>query len=281
MAVSQEELSQLQERTARRSPRLWTHARLSVLFYLYWLILGTTFLLGCGYCAVIYPFILRRAGKAHGRRVIRFAFWFVMKTAERFGLLHLDLSAVDVLRKEASLILAANHPTLLDVALIGSRLDDMSCIMKAQLWDNIFLGAGARLAGYVRNDPMNTMIRLAADDVAAGSKLLMFPEGTRTLRFPVNPFKGGLALISKRAHAPIQTIFIETSSPYLGKGWTIFRKPELPISYRLRLGQRFAVVDNVEQSLQVLQQYFEAEMNARGEPRVLQQPSLIVPNESA
>lgn len=260
MAISQEELSEMHGR--KLSKGLLSELRLSVLFYLYWWILGTTFLVGCAYCALVYPFMPRRFGKPHGRRAIRLAFWFVMKVAGWFGLLHLDLNAADKLKQDRSLIIAANHPSLLDVALIGSRLDNMSCIMKAQLWDNIFLGAGARLAGYVRNEPINTMIRLAANDVAEGGKLLMFPEGTRTVRFPVNQFKGGVALISKRAHAPIQTVFIETNSAYLCKGWTIFRKPELPITYRLRLGERFPAIDDVVSGNKALQRYFESEIEA-------------------
>ena len=68
----------------------------------------------------------------------------------------------------------------------------------------------------------------------------MFPEGTRTVTRPLNRFRPGITLIAKLAQAPIQTVFIETDSPYLGKGWPIWRAPPLPIVFRVRLGQRFA-----------------------------------------
>jgi hypothetical protein len=31
----------------------------------------------------------------------------------------------------------------------------------------------------------------------------------------------------------VQTVFIETDSAYLSKGWPLFRKPSMPITYRI------------------------------------------------
>jgi Tat protein secretion system quality control protein TatD with DNase activity len=44
-------------------------------------------------------------------------------------------------------------------------------------------------------------------------------------------------LIAKYAHVPVQTLLIETDSPFLSKGWPLFRRPPLPITYRVRLGE--------------------------------------------
>ena len=52
-------------------------------------------------------------------------------------------------------------------------------------------------------------------------------------------FKGGFALIAKRAGVPIQTVFIETDNPFLSKGWPLLKKPTFPLVYRVRLGQAF------------------------------------------
>jgi 1-acyl-sn-glycerol-3-phosphate acyltransferase len=87
-----------------------------------------------------------------------------------------DFSALDALRGEAPLVIAPNHPTMLDAILLISRLPRVVCITKASLWDNAFLGGGIRLAGYVRNDLPLPMIRRAAAAVAAGSHLLIFPR---------------------------------------------------------------------------------------------------------
>jgi 1-acyl-sn-glycerol-3-phosphate acyltransferase len=73
----------------------------------------------------------------------------------------------------------------------------------------------------------------------AGGILLLFPEGTRTTRFPINSLVGSVGLIAKHAKVPVQTLVIETDSPFLSKGWPLFKRPELPITYKVRLGQRF------------------------------------------
>jgi 1-acyl-sn-glycerol-3-phosphate acyltransferase len=100
-------------------------------------------------------------------------------------------------------------------------------------------------------------------ELGRGSQLLIFPEGTRTVQQPVNPFKGGFALIAKQAAVPVQTVFIETNSPYLSKGWSIFQMPELPLFYRVRLGRRFTVTDNIKVFNQELEEYFAQELSSK------------------
>jgi hypothetical protein len=34
-------------------------------------------------------------------------------------------------------------------------------------------------------------------------------------------------------------VFIETCSPYLSKGWPLFKRPSVPLTYHFRLGRRF------------------------------------------
>jgi 1-acyl-sn-glycerol-3-phosphate acyltransferase len=179
------------------------------------------------------------------------------------GLVRLDLAALDALRGEPSLIIATNHPALIDVVLVGSRLPNMVCVLKAKLLDNPLLGGGASMAGYVRNDSTSILVRESAAALHGGAQLLIFPEGTRTVQQPVNEFKGGFGLVAKKAGAPIQTVFIETNTPFLGKHWPLSRKPEFPISYRVRLGRRFEAQDDVKAFVADLEGYYRREMQAQ------------------
>ncbi|HSV45202.1 MAG TPA: lysophospholipid acyltransferase family protein, partial [Ramlibacter sp.] len=163
----------------------------------------------------------------------------------------------------AGLIIVANHPSMLDALLLVARLPRAACIMKASLQRNIFLGAGARLARYVSNDSPLRMVRLAANDLKQGGQLVVFPEGTRTTQSPINSFRPGVTLIAKMAKAPIQTVFIDTESPYLGKGWPLWRLPPLPIVFTVRLGERFAPSRDAEALLHELEQYFAAGVRPR------------------
>jgi 1-acyl-sn-glycerol-3-phosphate acyltransferase len=210
--------------------------------------------------ALLYPLLPTHRARRVGQFAIMAGFRFYLWCLRLSGRFHCDLGELDRLRGEDGLVIAPNHPALIDVVLITSRLPRITCIMKAQLWDNPLLGGGARLARYIRNDSPTSMVKLAVEEIRQGSQLLVFPEGTRTVVGPVNPFKGGFALIAKRAGVPIQTVFIETNSRYLGKGWPIYRMPRLPLFYRVRLGPRFQVDRDVKAFTDELEAFFREQL---------------------
>lgn len=205
---------------------------------------------------VLGPILPRRVGEPLGRFAIMAGFRFYLDVLRLTGIVKLDLKALDVLRDERALIVAPNHPSMIDVVLIASRMPNLVCIMKASIWDNLLLGGGARLAGYIRNDAPVNMVRLAADAVSKGTPLLIFPEGTRTVTPPVNEFKAGYGLIAKKAGAPIQTVFIDTNCRFLGKGWPLFKLPEFPLIYRVELGARFEAQNDVKGLIAGMEAYY-------------------------
>lgn len=206
--------------------------------------------------ALLYPLLPRQRGLEVGRAGISHGYGLFWTIANASGLLKMDARALDPLRNEPGLIVVANHPSMLDALMLVARLPRSACVMKASLAHNPFLGPGARLARYIRNDSALGMVRHAVADLKAGGQLVLFPEGTRTETPPVNDFRPGFTLIAKLAGAPIQTVFIDTDSPYLGKGWPLWRLPPLPIEFTVRLGRRFAPADDPAAQLAEIQQYF-------------------------
>jgi len=193
---------------------------------------------------VLYPLLSREHGVRLGRAMISRgygAFWFIARCS---GMLRLNAQALDALRDEGGIVIAANHPSLLDAVMLVSRLPRSACVMKASLSRNPLLGPATRLARYIRNDSARGMVYLAVEDLQHGGQLVLFPEGTRTTQRPLNPLGPAFTLIAKRAQAPIQTVFIDTDSPYLGKGWPLWRLPPLPIVFTVRLGRRFEPCDD-------------------------------------
>jgi 1-acyl-sn-glycerol-3-phosphate acyltransferase len=215
------------------------------------------------FATLLFPLLPRRVRTPVGQFVIMAGFRIYIFLLQASGLVKCDLHALDALRHAGALIIAPNHPSLIDVVLIASRLPHIVGIMKAALWHNLMLGGGARLAGYIRNDSPNGMIRLAIAATHNGSQLLIFPEGTRTRGPSVNAFKPGFGLIAKKADIPIQTVFIETNSPFLGKGWPLFKKPAFPLVYRVRLGQRFEVKGDVKTFIAELEHYYRQQLDTR------------------
>lgn len=181
-------------------------------------------------------------GQRIGRAGIALGYRFYWACARASGLMRLDASALDVLRNEpGGLIVAANHPSMLDAVMLVARLPRGVCVMKASLLHNPLLGAATRLARYIPNHDPLTLIRASVACLKDGGQLVLFPEGTRTETRPLNPLLPGLGRIALRAHVPVQTVIIETDSPYLSKGWPLWRMPPLPIVFRARLGERFCI----------------------------------------
>ncbi|MES2532633.1 MAG: lysophospholipid acyltransferase family protein [Pseudomonadota bacterium] len=247
----------------RRAPKLLAALVLAV--PVYGLLLGLGLVsLGWNLLAVLLrPLLPARFGRALGRHVISGAYRCFWAVACATGAMRIDDGCLDALRDERGLILIANHPTMLDALLLVARLPRSACIMKADLMRNVFLGGGARLARYIANDSPRTMIKNAVDDLQNGGQLVLFPEGTRTVDQPINAFRPGVTLIAKRAQVPIQTVFIDTDTRYLSKGWPLWRVPALPLVFRLRLGQRFAPSQDSDALLRQLEQYFRHQMEQR------------------
>ncbi len=207
---------------------------------------------------VLYPLLPGATGRRLGRAAISRGYRGYWRFTRPFGMLRLQADALDALRDEAGLVIIANHPSLLDAMVIVARLPRAACVMKASLMLNPLLAAGALLARYIPNDSAHGMIRRAVTDLREGGQLVMFPEGTRTTRAPINTFAPGFALIAKHARAPIQTVFIDTHSPYLSKGWPPWRLPPLPIEFSVRLGRRFEPRADHEELTREIEAYFAA-----------------------
>jgi len=210
--------------------------------------------------AVLYPLLPRRFGARVGRLIMTGIFRPYIAFIKASGLVQCDLSALDTLVGRKSVIVAPNHPSLIDVVLIGSRLTNIVCIMKANIQDNILFGGGARLAGYIRNDSTGNMVRTSVAELKNGSQLLIFPEGTRTVKHPVNEFKSAFALIARKSGVPVQTIFIESNTPFLGKGWPLLKKPQFPLIYKVVLGKRFEVTGDTKTFVDDLEKYYREQL---------------------
>lgn len=227
--------------------------------------------LGLGFlallCLVWLPFAMllhmllpRRLGQPVGRLLIMVGFRIYLRFLTLFCACRFDLSELDALRRDPSLILVANHPSLLDAVMIISRFPDMVCVMKAALMNNVLLGSAARLARYIPNNAPLDMILRARQALGENAHLLIFPEGTRTRSFPVDACTASAGLIAQRAQTPIQSLLIDFNSPYLGKAWPIWRRPHLPLRFRIRVGRRFAPPTDVASFGRELESYFRAEL---------------------
>ncbi len=166
-------------------------------------------------------------------------------------------------------LLIGNHPCLIDAFLVLCKSPNLICVYKSALHRGLLVPATGRMSGYISNDSGRQAIRLACSKLKNGHNLLIFPEGTRTVRWPINPLTRGYALISQHANAPIRLITIETRSDALTKPRGYLRAPRLPVPYTIRLGPEIspadfpsvdALNDHIEQQfLTILSKNYEEE----------------------
>lgn len=204
-----------------------------------------------------------RMGRRVGRRGAMGGFRAYLAIMSALGAWRLDLSALDSLHDETPLIVAPNHPSLLDAVLVVSRLPDAFCVMKASLLGNFLLAPAARLARYVRNDALLALAARAGEEFREGGHMVLFPEGTRSKRHPVGPFTPAVGVVSRRTGVPVQAVFIHADTAFLGKRWSLAACPELPLHYRVVLGPRFEPPKDVRAFTEELERLFAAELGAR------------------
>ena len=214
--------------------------------------------------ALLYLVLPRRWHRPVSRRLIHWGFRLYLAALRILCQVRLDLRELEPLRHErAPLIVIANHPSLLDAVLLLSVMPNASCVLKAALLHNPLFGVGARMAGYVSNEDPREMIRDSARTLQDGAQFILFPEGTRTTDFPLNPLSSACILLSKQSRVPLQAVLLEFSTPYLGKHWGLLRPPSLPLTIRARLGQRFEPPEYTATARAELEAYFRQELKDR------------------
>ena len=116
-------------------------------------------------------------------------------------------------------LIIANHPSLLDTVFLMSRMPDVQCIIKHELWSNPYMGGVMCAAGYIRNDgDAQTMLQQCDKALKSGQNILVFPEGTRSVPGQDLKFQRGVANIATFFNAPIQLVIIKCEPSTLTKG---------------------------------------------------------------
>jgi len=183
---------------------------------------------------IVYHPHKRFQKKARGivSRSFRFFVWIMTF----LGILELDPGDKSAYRNLQGKIVAANHPSLLDVVMLISLVPNADCIVRGNLNKNIVNGIIRQL--YISTSL--TFERLTEDCIASlneGNCIIIFPEGSRTPRNAPPIFRKGAVRISLASGCAIVPVHIGGTDKYgLGKKdpWTAFNPTEKYI-YRLRI----------------------------------------------
>lgn len=128
-------------------------------------------------------------------------------------------------------VIAASHPSLIDVVLLTALVPRTMYVAKQTLLRNPVLAAIVR-ATALPDD--HTLPERAAPFLAKGWNVLIFPEGTRSPEGGgLNPLHRGAAQLALRAGVPVACIRLATSRRILGKRQRPWDLGEEVVTYAL------------------------------------------------
>ena len=133
-------------------------------------------------------------------------------------------------------MIVANHPTLIDVIFLLGFTPQATCIVKNSLFSNFFTRGALRAADYIPNAPTDEMVLRAERELREGQSLVIFPEGTRTVRGRALELQRGAANIALRGAAALTPVFISCEPPTLSKHEPWYRIPSRRAQFTLRVG---------------------------------------------
>jgi 1-acyl-sn-glycerol-3-phosphate acyltransferase len=232
---------------------------------------------------VALPLVQRTRGSATDRRLrtqrlIHHGFRAFVAAMRRLRLIRVSVRGRERMRAAGPRLIVANHPTLIDIVLLIAELPQADCIVKKAAWSNPFLRGVVSGAGYIPNDDGSELLDACLARLREGRTLVLFPEGTRSPRGGLGPFRRGAAHLSLRSECELLPVVITCDPPTLGRGepwWSVpDRTVEIgiealaPFPTRQRIDPALAPPGAARQATAALRELFVKQLAATGAPHV-------------
>jgi 1-acyl-sn-glycerol-3-phosphate acyltransferase len=230
-------MSRLYQRNLKRYPItanwLWRLFGTGLSFVVFGL---TSFLLG----ALVFPAVClfyrnKQRRRVVARRTINRAMKFFIGVMSSLGLLSYSVDGREKINQEQGGIIIANHPSLIDVVFLLAIFDDADCVIKEAMWSNIMTRWIVRAADYIHNGDPVEVIEQSIVRLRNGGRLVLFPEGTRTVPGTEPDFKRGAAVIALRAGVPCLPVAIRCEPATLTKAAPWYAIPEHPVRFKITI----------------------------------------------
>jgi 1-acyl-sn-glycerol-3-phosphate acyltransferase len=220
---------------------------------------------------ILVPYVLMREREALARRrrmqrVVAAAWGWFLRQLERVSLYrcryvgpHADYTP------DGPVVLVANHPTLLDVTAIISRMPHACCVVKRSLIRSPLVGRLLRSCGHVEAGDGSLMGGVSVLDALRarldeGFPVLVFPEGTRSPLGGMHRFRRGAFEVARRSGVALVPLFLRCDPPALGKGTPVWQHPRRCPTLAVQVG---APIDTNLEDPAALCEYVQADFRAR------------------
>lgn len=199
-----------------------------------------------------------------GQKIVSYSFYVFIGLMHRLGIMTYEVVGLDKLNRPGQLIIA-NHPTLVDIVFLISRIKQASCIVKAGLWHNPFMRGPIVNAGYISNDDPEQMIAECVAWLRSGGSMIIFPEGTRSIPGKPYRFQRGAAAIALQANTVVTPVTLSCYPSTLTKAEQWYQIPYCRFHLTMQVGDDIALDEfvgispksiAVRRFTQYLQDYF-------------------------
>jgi 1-acyl-sn-glycerol-3-phosphate acyltransferase len=152
---------------------------------------------------------------------------------------NVQVEGTENLAPDRPYIFAANHQSQFDIlALQGFLGIDFRWLAKKELFKVPIWGTAMLRAGYIPIDRSHGRQALkslgeAAQKIAAGTSVIIFPEGTRSKNGKLQKFKSGAMMLAIKSGVPLVPVAITGTYDILPKGHLMVRSGKVTI----RVGQ--------------------------------------------
>ncbi len=134
------------------------------------------------------------------------------------------IEGLENIEADQTYIFAANHVSQFDIfAFQGYFPHDFRWIAKKELFRIPIFGTAMQRTGFIAMDRTHgrealKSLNKAAEQIAGGTSVIIFPEGTRSRDGRLHPFKTGAIMLAIKAGVPVVPIGINGTYEILPKG---------------------------------------------------------------
>lgn len=130
---------------------------------------------------------------------------------------------------DGAAVLVANHASIIDIVVLYALYRPFKWVAKAELMRTPFIGWNMHLNDYVsvRRGDRESIVKMMNDcrrHLAAGSPLMIFPEGTRSSTGEMGAFKDGAFKLAREAGCPVFPIALRGTGESMPKHGIVMRK---------------------------------------------------------
>jgi len=168
--------------------------------------------------------------------VVHYSFYVFIGLMHRLGVMTYEVYGLERLNRPEQLVVA-NHPCLIDIVFLLSRIKQASCIVKSSLWRNPAMRGPIVNTGYISNADSETMIADCVAHLRSGGSMIIFPEGTRSVPGQPYRFQRGAAAIALQANSIVTPVTLSCKPSTLTKAKAWYQIPDRRFHLLMQVGE--------------------------------------------